>query len=151
MNTRTTLLRRLAFALALALPLAAVAAPVAEVYRDPSCGCCKAWIAYLRDHGYTVVDHEEPAMATLKQRLGVPGEAASCHTARIGGYVIEGHVPVEDIRKLLAEHPHARGLAAPGMPMGSPGMEMGTAQRYPVLLIGPDGSTRVFAMHGPDA
>jgi hypothetical protein len=73
----------------------------------------------------------------------------SCHTALIDGYVIEGHVPVEDIRRLLAERPNARGLAAPGMPMGSPGMEVGAPERYDVVLIGRDGSTRVYASHGP--
>ena len=90
-------------------------------------------------------------MAAVKARLGVPANATSCHTAKIGGYVIEGHVPAEDIRRLLAEHPDARGLAAPGMPMGSPGMEMGAPERYDVMLIGRDGSTRVFTTHGPKA
>ena len=103
---------------------------------------------------YGVTVHEEQAMATVKTRLGVPAADASCHTALIGGYVIEGHVPVEDIRRLLAEHPDARGLAAPGMPMGSPGMPamtMGSPQSYAVVLIGKDGSSRVFATHVPKA
>lgn len=90
-------------------------------------------------------------MVAVKARLRVPAAAVSCHTALIDGYVIEGHVPVEDIRRLLVERPDARGLAASGMPLGSPGMEMGTAQRYGVLLIGRDGSTRTFASHGPIA
>ena len=93
--------------------------------------------------------HEDQAMNAVKARLGVPASAASCHTALIGGYVIEGHVPVEDIQRLLAERPDARGLAAPGMPIGSPGMEMGAPQRYDVLLIERDGTSRVFATHGP--
>jgi hypothetical protein len=134
------------------LPTAVLAAGTAiAVYRDPSCGCCGAWVDYLRAHGYTPTVHAEASMPAIKARLGVPTEAASCHTAVIGGYVIEGHVPAEDIQQLLAERPHARGLAVPGMPMGSPGMEMGTAQRYSVLLILADGSTQVFATHGPQA
>lgn len=90
-------------------------------------------------------------MAAVKARLGVPPDAMSCHTAVIEGYVIEGHVPVEDIRRLLAERPNARGLAAPGMPMGSPGMEVGAPERYDVVLINQDGSSRVFTTHGPKA
>jgi len=128
-----------------------MAANAIDVYRDPSCGCCGARISYLRTQGYTVTVHEDQPMAAVKTRLGVPADAASCHTALIDGYVIEGHVPVEDIRRLLAEHPNARGLAAPGMPMGSPGMEMGSAERYDVVLIGRDGSSRIFATHGPKA
>ena len=120
-----------------------------EVYHDPTCGCCVNWIQYLQAQGYVVTSHEDQAMAVVKARLGVPAGAASCHTALIGGFVIEGHVPVEDIRRLLAEHPDARGLAAPGMPMGSPGMEMGAPERYDVMLIGRDRSSRVFATHGP--
>lgn len=129
----------------------AMAANAIEVYRDPSCGCCAAWISYLRAQSYTVAVHEDQAMTAVKTRLGVPGDVASCHTALIDGYVIEGHVPVEDIRRLLAEHPNARGLAVPGMPMGSPGMEMGAPERYDVVLIEQDGSLRVFATHGPKA
>ena len=139
-------------------PAIAVAGTVAknaiEVYRDPSCKCCGGWMAYLREHGYKVAVHEDQSMATVKTRLGVPAADASCHTALIGGYVIEGHVPVEDIQRLLAEHPDARGLAAPGMPMGSPGMPgmaMGSPQSYAVVLIGKDGSSRVFATHVPKA
>lgn len=129
--------------------LPAFATPAAEVYRDPSCGCCEAWIAYLQGHGFTPVVHEDTAMQAVKARLGVPDQVASCHTAVVDGYVIEGHVPVEDIRRLLAERPNARGLAAPGMPMGSPGMEMGPPERYTVVLIGMDGGVRPFATHGP--
>lgn len=130
---------------------AAAATNAIEVYHDPACGCCVNWIRYMQAHGYSVTSHDDQAMAVVKARLGVPANAAACHTAVIGGYVIEGHVPVEDIRRLLSEHPDARGLAAPGMPMGSPGMEMGTPERYDVVLIGKDGSTRVFATHGPKA
>ena len=127
---------------------ATAATNTVEVYHDPACGCCVNWIRYMQAQGYVVTAHEDSSMATVKARLGVPPDAASCHTARIGGYVIEGHVPVQDIRRLLDEHPDARGLAAPGMPMGSPGMEMGAPERYDVLLIGRDGSSQVFATHG---
>ncbi|GAA0245609.1 DUF411 domain-containing protein [Rhodanobacter caeni] len=145
------LLRSLVLTAALS-PVAAMAMTSAiEVYHDPSCGCCVNWIRYMESQGYTVNSHEEPAMAAVKTRLGVPADAASCHTAKIGGYVIEGHVPAEDIQRLLTEHPDARGLAAPGMPMGSPGMEMAAPQHYDVVLIGKDGTTRVFASHGPKA
>ncbi len=140
-----------ALILAAAFAPAAMAAEAMAVYRDPACGCCGAWIAYARTHGYTVTVHEDQPMGAVKARLGVPAAAVSCHTALIDGYLIEGHVPVEDIRRLLAERPDARGLAAPGMPMGSPGMEMGAPERYDVLLIARDGSTRVFASHGPRA
>ncbi|MEO6799753.1 MAG: DUF411 domain-containing protein [Rhodanobacter sp.] len=130
---------------------AAMAANAMAVFSDPSCGCCGAWVSYVRAHGFTVTVHQDQSMGAVKARLGVPAAAVSCHTALIDGYVIEGHVPVEDIRRLLAERPAAVGLAAPGMPMGSPGMEMGAPERYDVLLIGRDGSTSVFASHGPGA
>ena len=142
---------RSAVLLAMAFSPLAMATNAITVYHDPACGCCVAWISYLRAQGYTVTAHKDQSMATVKTRLGVPPDAASCHTALIDGYVIEGHVPVEDIRRLLAEHPDARGLAAPGMPMGSPGMEMGKPERYYVVFIEQDGSSRVFATHGPKA
>jgi hypothetical protein len=129
----------------------AMAANALDVYSDPSCGCCGAWVHYMRAQGYTVIAHQDRPMAAVKARLGVPPDAMSCHTAVIDGYVIEGHVPVEDIRRLLAERPNARGLAAPGMPMGSPGMEVGAPERYDVVLINQDGSSQVFVTHGPRA
>ena len=138
-----------ALMLAMAFVPVVMAADAMAVYRDPSCGCCGAWIAYVRAHGFTVTVHEDQPMNLVKAREGIPGALASCHTAKFGGYVIEGHVPVEDIRRLLAERPDARGLAVPGMPMGSPGMEMGAPERYDVLLIERDGSTRLYATHGP--
>jgi hypothetical protein len=103
---------------------ATAATNAVEVYHDPACGRCVNWIGYMQAQGYIVTAHEDRSMAVVKARLGVPANAASCHTARIGGYVIGGHVPVDDIRHLLAEYPNARGLAAPGMPTGSPGMEI---------------------------
>ena len=142
----------LGIALSPAVALAAAATTHAvEVYHDPACGCCVHWMRYMQTQGYVVTAHANSSMATVKARLGVPAGAASCHTAKIGGYVIEGHVPVQDIRRLLAERPDAIGLAAPGMPMGSPGMEMGAPERYDVLLLERDGTVRVYATHGPEA
>jgi hypothetical protein len=130
---------------------AALAANAFDVYRDPSCGCCGAWVDYMRAQGYTVTVHQDQPMAAVKARFGVPAGAVACHTAVMEGCVVAGHVPVEDIRRLLAERPDAIGIAAPGMPMGSPGMEMGAPERYDVVLIGRDGSTRVYVTHGPAA
>lgn len=154
-HARSMTMKRWFSRMGISLLFAALFTPVAmganafDVYSDPSCGCCGAWVGYMRAQGYTVTVHQDQPMAAVKTRLGVPAGAMSCHTALIDGYVIEGHVPVEDIRRLLAERPDARGLAAPGMPMGSPGMEMGEPERYDVVLIGRDGSTRVYASHGP--
>jgi hypothetical protein len=95
----------------------------ATVYKSPTCGCCKGWVTYLQRHGYhvTVIDRDD--MDAVKDGLGVPAEMRSCHTAKIGGYLVEGHVPVEAIDRLLAEKPKVTGIASPGMPSGSPGMD----------------------------
>lgn len=150
MSTKTWRVRG-AILLASAFAPLALAANAITVHHDPACGCCVEWINYLQARGYAVTAHENASMAAVKVKLGVPARAASCHTAVIEGYVIEGHVPVEDIQRLLAGRPDALGLAAPGMPMGSPGMEIGAPERYDVVLIHRDGSTQVFATHGPQA
>ncbi len=107
------------------------------VTRSPSCGCCSAWIAHLRQAGFSVEDKLLDDLAPLKARLGVPADLQSCHTAMAGGYVIEGHVPAKDVLRVLAERPAATGLAVAGMPIGSPGMEMaGQSERYDVVLFG---------------
>ena len=117
-------------ALALAAP-GAQAAPPADadetitVYKSPSCGCCKMWIEHLESEGFTVEAFDSDDMTAIKKELSVPRQMSSCHTAKVGGYTIEGHVPAADIRRLLAEQPDADGLAVPGMPVGSPGMEYG--------------------------
>jgi hypothetical protein len=122
--------------------------PTIEVWKSPSCQCCSKWIEHLQNDGFTVIAHNENAMNPLKTRLGVPQDLASCHTAVVDGYVIEGHVPAQDIRKLLREKPKALGLAVPGMPIGSPGMEQGDEiERYETLLFNAEGSS-VFAIHG---
>ena len=144
---RALLLSALALGLA---PLAKAAAPTAipvQVWKDPNCGCCKDWIAHLGQHGFAVSARDEGNTAA-RTRLGMPEALGSCHTAVIQGYVIEGHVPVADIRRLLKEKPDALGLAVPGMPLGSPGMDGpaygGRHTPYQVLLVGKDGTTRVF-------
>ena len=132
-----------------ATPLAA-ASEVIHVVKDPGCGCCGAWIDHLVAAGFaaTVEEREADELAAYKVRMGVPADLESCHTASVAGYVLEGHVPATDIRRLLAERPDAIGLAVPGMPYGSPGMGPETERdAYDVLLIRRDGSATVFASY----
>lgn len=128
----------------------ASAAPQVTVFRNPSCGCCTAWVDHLRANGFTVTVDEVPDTALPRRLAGIPDHLASCHTARVDGYSIEGHVPAADIRRLLAQRPDAVGLAVPGMPAGSPGMEMpdGRVDRYEVLLVDRTGGTRTWSRHG---
>lgn len=117
------------------------------VMKSPACGCCAKWIEHVEKHGFTVkVVNVEDIMA-VKAKAGIPDHLASCHTTTVDGYVIEGHVPAADIKKLLASKPKAKGIAVPGMPAGSPGMEHAGTQPYQTLLIKADGSTTVFASH----
>jgi hypothetical protein len=118
------------------------------VHRDPGCGCCGAWIEHLRNAGFTAEVVESSEMQRVKKRLGVPQALEACHTAEVEGYVIEGHVPAAAIRRLIAEKPQAKGLAVPGMPAGSPGMEVAGAapETYSVILFGPSGQ-RSFARY----
>lgn len=122
--------------------------PKMLVTRDPNCGCCSSWVAHVKAAGFAVEVVEIPDLAPLKARLGVPDALASCHTAEIGGYVIEGHVPAEAIRRLLLERPQAAGLSVPGMPLGSPGMEVAgqPPEAYEVLIFSP-GRQNVFARY----
>lgn len=118
-----------------------------NVYKAPSCGCCDAWADHLRDNGFTVAVEDVEDLDAVKQRLGVPAPLQSCHTATVEGYVVEGHVPAADIRRLLTEQPEATGLAVPGMPIGSPGMEQGDRREpYATTLFGPDGQS-TYARH----
>lgn len=110
--------------------------PAIHVSKDPNCGCCTGWVEHLRNNGFTATVVETKDVQAVKARLRVPEELASCHTAEIAGYVIEGHVPAHAIDRLLAEKPNARGLAVPGMPIGSPGMEGGRPEVYEVVLFG---------------
>ena len=131
----------------------AAAAPALSpmiVHKSEFCGCCGLWVDHMREAGFQVEVRNNENMNPIKQRLGVPPGKGSCHTAEVGGYFVEGHVPAGDVMRLLMEKPDARGLAVPGMPAGSPGMEMpdGRVQPYTVELVGKDGSTSVFTRHG---
>ena len=130
-----------------AAPTVAPKKPTITVYKDPSCGCCKNWIEHLIKHGYRVDAKDSPDMAEIKNTLGVPADLKSCHTAVVDGYLIEGHVPAADIDRLLATKPKVKGLAVPGMPMGSPGMEGPTKQHYQVLAFDRTGKAKVFASY----
>lgn len=119
------------------------------VHKSPTCGCCNDWITHLEGEGFHVEAVNHANMGDIKSRLGVPHGMGSCHTAEVEGYVIEGHVPAQDIHRLLKEKPKARGLTVPGMPLGSPGMEMGdTREPYTVFLIKPDGTTESWSEYG---
>ena len=149
--TSTSLPRRRLLGAALLAPLAAAATtrpkPLVDVWKSPSCGCCKDWIAHLEANGFATKAHDV-GNTGMRGRLGITAALGSCHTALIGGYAIEGHVPAADIRRLLAERPNALGLAVPGMPVGSPGMDGAIygerRDHYDVLLVSRDGGTRVF-------
>ncbi|HUQ98098.1 MAG TPA: DUF411 domain-containing protein [Gemmatimonadaceae bacterium] len=121
--------------------------PVVTVYKDPNCGCCKNWIEHLIKHGYTVKVNDTRELKKVKQSLGVPEKLEACHTALVGAYLVEGHVPAADIDRLLKTNPKVAGIAVPGMPAGSPGMDMGAAQPYSVLSFDRTGKTSVFARH----
>lgn len=149
MNRRQALLGLLALP-AVAGVATAAAAPTVVVHKTPTCGCCGLWVKHMQAAGFQVQVHDLENLAPIKERVGVPFGMGSCHTAEVDGYFVEGHVPAEDVKRLLRERPKARGLTVPGMPAGSPGMEVpsGRVDRYDVLLVGPDGKTSVFATHG---
>lgn len=122
------------------------------VFKSPTCGCCKEWVEYLRNHAggtaFTVVARDTADMASVKRTAGLPANVHSCHTAFVNGYVVEGHVPAEDIQRMLKDKPKIAGIAAPGMPVGSPGMEVGSRKDpYDVVAFKRDGSTSVYAKH----
>lgn len=139
--------------LASSTSLAGAAGQKVDVVLNEGCMCCHGWISHMQAAGYEVkaTELDYDAITARKKQLGIPEDAASCHTALIGGYAIEGHVPAALVDRLLTEKPNAVGLAAPGMPLGSPGMGADAdAQPYDVLLIGKDGSTKVLATVQPD-
>ncbi|MCC8361551.1 DUF411 domain-containing protein [Lysobacter sp. A6] len=119
------------------------------VHKSASCGCCAAWVEHVQKAGFEVEVRNEENLFAVKEKLGVPLDRASCHTAEVGGYFVEGHVPAEDIKRLLQEKPKAKGLALPGMPVGSPGMEVPgmKAEPFGVELVDAAGNTSVFANH----
>lgn len=158
-STRRHVLRRLAaVSVTAALPAAWAqkkadkAAPIAvEVWKDASCGCCHDWITQMEQNGFKVTAHDIGNNA-VRARLGLAAKYGSCHTALIGGYVVEGHVPAADVQRLLREKPQALGIAVPGMPIGSPGMDGpaygGRKDKYDTLLVLRDGTSKVFQSHG---
>lgn len=121
--------------------------PLVTVYKSATCGCCKDWVKHLESNGFRVESHDVTDLDRIKSNLGVRPQYASCHTAIAEGYTLEGHVPADDIKRLLAERPQGRGLAVPGMPGGSPGMESAPKQPYATLLIDDQGGARVFEQH----
>lgn len=150
-NQRPNVLRR-AVVLGVALgPLVAraqAAATTVNVWKTPSCGCCKDWVSYLQANGLNVVVHDVDDTSAIRQKNGIPAEYGSCHTAVVEGYALEGHVPVREIRRLLKERPKAAGLTVPGMPLGSPGMDGpeydGRKHPYDVYLISRSGQAEVY-------
>lgn len=127
---------------------ATVPKPHITVFKDPNCGCCKSWVEHLRKHGFDVAVRDTSDVSGAKSTGRVPEALHSCHTAFVNGYVVEGHVPAADIQRMLREKPKLMGLAVPGMPAGSPGMEMGSrVDPYDVVAFNRDGTTRVFAHH----
>ena len=146
MNRRHALKLAIVALAASASPLRA-AAPAVHVHKGPGCDCCNAWIEHLRANGFAVTSDDRGNNA-VRAKAGIPSKLGSCHTAIVDGYAVEGHVPAADIKRLLAERPKAIGLAVPGMPVGSPGMEMGDRRDpYEVLLVRHDGTTAVYAKH----
>ena len=124
------------------------AQPRITVYKNANCACCKGWVDHLRRHAFIVTTKDTSDLAPVRSSARVPADHRSCHTAFVNGYVIEGHVPAEDIKRLLAEKPKVAGLAVGGMPIGSPGMEVGNRKEaYAVVAFNRDGTTRVFAKH----
>lgn len=141
-------------ALLIGLPLAVLASAVQAApekrltaYKTPWCGCCGGWISHMREAGWTVEVVERQDLAPIRARHGIPDRLASCHTAVVGTFAIEGHVPAGDVDRLLRERPPARALSAPGMPAGSPGMEAAGREPYTTTLILNDGSTQIFGRH----
>jgi len=155
MQAESTMNRRHWLAGALLLPvLSAWALPgrtLVEVWKDPNCGCCKDWVAILQQAGLEVRVFDTGNTA-MRAQLGIPAQLGSCHTALVAGYALEGHVPVREIKRLLRDKPQAVGLAVPGMPVGSPGMDgpiyKGRKDPYSVLLVQRDGSTSVYQNYG---
>ena len=115
------------------------------VYKSPTCGCCGKWVEHMEKAGFSVDVENMHDVAPIKRELGVPGRMQSCHTAKVGDYFVEGHVPADLVKQLLADKPDIKGLTVPGMPMGSPGMEGPRKDPYNVIAIGKDGRARVYA------
>lgn len=128
-------------------PVLAQSSATVEVFKSPYCGCCGKWVEHLRQSGFQVNTHDVDDVTAARKKMGMPDRLGSCHTAKIGGYVVEGHVPAADIQRLLKEKPRALGLAVPSMPQGSPGMDSTKPTPYQTLLVRTDGTTQVFTQH----
>mgnify|MGYP003431001784 CR=1 FL=1 len=138
-------LNRLVLAAAMGVPsVAMAAAPVVEVYKTEYCGCCKEWVKHLEANGFKVNAHDVENPGDFRQKFGMADKFESCHSAKVKGYALEGHVPASEIKRLLTEKPKAVGLAVPGMPPGSPGMEGAHSVAYDVLLVQPNGGHTVY-------
>lgn len=158
MQERTRLMTRRSLLGLMAVAVAARSAGATQaeqvtimVHKDPNCGCCAGWVQHLREAGFAVQVDETADLDPIRSRLGVPPELAACHTAEVAGYVVEGHVPAAAVRRLLSERPLAKGLAVPGMPVGSPGMEGSRPQPYAVVLFGADGQKPFMRFIGSQA
>ena len=128
--------------------IAAAADDEVTMFKDPYCGCCGKWAEHMREHGFKVKEVVSQEMDQIKHQAGVPRALGSCHTARVGNYIVEGHVPAADVKRMLSEKPAITGISAPGMPLGSPGMEGPyPADRYDVVSFDAEGKTAVFASH----
>lgn len=144
--------RQFVFAVAASVASVACARPAraaeVRVYKTPTCGCCTAWVDHMRTNGFTVNVTDMDDVTPIARKFGVPDDLRSCHTAEVGGYFVEGHVPAADVRKLLREAPDAAGIAVAGMPIGSPGMEQGgQRETYTTSIVAKDGSSRAFVEH----
>jgi len=151
MNKRRQFLSQIT-ALLVAGPLVARAeatGPLVQVYKSATCGCCGKWVDHLRAAGFTVQATNVPDVNQYKREYGLPPQLASCHTALVEGYVVEGHVPADDVITMLSQKPDIKGIAVPGMPMGSPGMESPNPERYETIAFDAAGTTTVFAVHEP--
>ena len=138
----------IAVVLAVGISMSAQRPVTIDVYKTATCGCCALWVKHLEENGFTTRVTNMEDLSDVKKKYGVPAKATSCHTAVVDGYAIEGHVPAADVRRLLKERPAVAGLAVPGMPLGSPGMEFGdTKQPYDVLTFDKNGQTKVFASY----
>lgn len=129
------------------VPAWAQAATKLDIYKSPTCECCGKWIAHMQKAGFQVETHVVDNIPASRKKLGMPDRLGSCHTSKVGNYVVEGHVPAQDIQRLLKEKPKALGLAIPSMPPGVPGMDIPDSPPYETLLVQADGSTSVFAKH----
>ena len=130
-------------------PSASADLPTVTVYKSPSCQCCSEWVSHMKEQGFQVEVESKLRLKPVKKQVGLPSSLAACHTSVVGNYVVEGHVPAQDVKKLLRDGPEVRGLSVPGMPVGSPGMEQGgRVEPYEVVTFTPSGETSVFSRYG---